>query len=110
MKKALIYTLSGTLLSFIFNYFFTESAEIWLELFYAFSFGAAWGVAYFLDSATFSLPQKLLISFGIMILLVMFGSIFFGLEKSIPAIFKFSMVFVGYYLLASFKGSKSLRN
>lgn len=110
MKKALIYTLSGTLLSFVINHFLLESEGWQPELFYAFAFGAAWGTAYFLDRPDFSLPQKLGSSFGIMAVLVAIGSLALGLEKALLAVFKFSLVFVGYYLLASLRSSKSLRN
>jgi hypothetical protein len=110
MKKSLIYTLAGTLLSFLINHFLLESQGLWLELFYAFAFGTAWGMAYYLDREDFALPKKLGISFGAMLILVLIGSFIFGLEKALPAVFKFSIVFVGYYLLASFRSSKSLRN
>ncbi len=110
MKKSLIYTFAGTLLSFIINHFLLESVGLWLELFYAFAFGAAWGLAYFLDREDFSLSKKLGISFGVMFILVLLGSLIFGFEKALPSVFKFSVVFVGYYLLASFRSSKSLRS
>lgn len=110
MIKSLIYSLAGTLLSFLINHFLLESQGLWLELFYAFAFGTAWGMAYFLDREDFSLPKKLGISFGVMFILVGMGSFIFDLESALPAVFKFSTVFVGYYLLASFRGNKSLRN
>ncbi len=110
MKKSLIYTFAGTLLSFLINHFLLESEGLWLELFYAFAFGVAWGMAYYLDREDFSLPKKLGVSFGAMVILVLLGSLIFGFEKALPSVFKFSVVFVGYYLLASFKSSKSLRN
>jgi hypothetical protein len=48
MKRALIYTLAGTLISFFINHFLLESGGLWLELFYGFAFGLAWGLAYYL--------------------------------------------------------------
>lgn len=109
MKRTLIYTFTGTLLSFALHYFVLQNGPWELELLYAFAFGAAWGMAYFLDSPHISLPKKLGFSFGAMILMVLLGSIIFNLEEALPAVFKFSIVFVGYYLLASFRNSKSLR-
>ena len=50
------------------------------------------------------------LSFGAMALLVTVGALIFSLELAIPSIIKFSTVFVAYYLIASFRGSKSLRN
>lgn len=109
MKRALIYTLVGTLLSFLINHFLLQSGGIWLELFYGFAFGLAWGLAYYIDSPDISLPKKMSISFGAMLLLVIIGSIIFDFEKALPSVFKFSIVFVGYYLLASFRQNKSLK-
>jgi membrane protease YdiL (CAAX protease family) len=57
MKRALIYTLAGTLISFFINHFLLESGGLWLELFYGFAFGLAWGLAYYLDNPNF-LYQK----------------------------------------------------
>ena len=84
--------------------------DLGLELYYAIAFGLAWGLAYFLDDAKFSLFQKMGLSFGAMALLVAGGALIFSLELAIPSIIKFSTVFVAYYLFASFRGSKSLRN
>ncbi|MDF2834249.1 MAG: hypothetical protein K0Q82_3355 [Chryseobacterium indoltheticum] len=84
--------------------------DLGLELYYAIAFGLAWGLAYFLDDAKFSLFQKMGLSFGAMALLVTVGALIFSLELAIPSIIKFSTVFVAYYLFASFRGSKSLRN
>lgn len=109
MKRALIYTLAGTLISFLINHFLLESGGLWLELFYGFAFGLAWGLAFYLDNPSFTLPKKLGLSFGTMVLLVAIGTLLFDLEKALPSVFKFSIVFVGYYLLASFKNTKSLR-
>jgi hypothetical protein len=110
MKKALLYLTAGTGISFLLNYFLLGSQGWELDLYYGFAFGSAWGMAYFLDDTQFSLPQKLgisLIGMGLHILLVFF---LFDLEKAVPSVLKFSMVFVAYYLIASFKSSKSLRS
>ena len=109
MQKALIYFTLGIVLSFLINYFFTSSENIALDIFYAIAFGLAWGLSYYLDTPKFTLIQKLLSSFAAMGLLVLAGAAIFNLELAIPAILKFSTVFVAYYLIASFRGSKSLR-
>ncbi|WP_292010034.1 hypothetical protein [Chryseobacterium sp.] len=110
MKRALLYFALGTIISFLINYFFLSSQNIGLDLYYAVAFGFAWGLAYYLDSPVFSLPQKLGLSFLAMGLLVLAGVLIYNLELAIPSLLKFSTVFVAYYLLASFKSSKSLRN
>lgn len=110
MKKALMYFALGTVLSFLINYFFYSSENIGLDVYYALAFGIAWGIAYYLDTPNFTLPQKLGISFAIMGVLVLVGAFIFSLELAIPSILKFSTVFVAYYLIASFRGSKSLRS
>ncbi len=109
MKKALLYFALGTVLSFLINYFFYSSENLGLDIYYALAFGIAWGVAYFLDTPNFTLPQKLGLSFVIMAILVAVGTLLFNLQLAIPSILKFSTVFVAYYLFASFRGSKSLR-
>ena len=110
MKRALLYLAGGTTVSFLLNYFLLGSQGWELDLYYGFAFGSAWGMAYFLDDPKFTLPQKLGISFLGMGLLVLIGFLLFGLELAVPSVIKFSMVFVAYYLIASFKPSKSLRN
>ncbi len=80
-----------------------------LELYYAIAFGAAWGIAYYLDTPDFTLPKKLGLSFLAMAILVLIGTLLFKLELAIPSILKFSMVFVAYYVIASFRATKSLR-
>ena len=110
MKRALLYLSAGTAISFLLNYFLLGSQGWKLDLYYGFAFGSAWGMAYFLDDPKFSLPQKLGISFLGMGLLVLVGLMIFNLELAVPSVIKFSMVFVAYYLIASFKPSKSLRN
>lgn len=110
MQKALMYFALGTVVSFLINYFFLSSKNIGLDLYYAFAFGAAWGLAYYLDTPDFTLPQKLGLSFAAMGILVVIGTLIFNLELAIPSILKFSTVFVAYYLIASFRGNKSLRS
>ncbi|MEY8761133.1 hypothetical protein [Chryseobacterium tongliaoense] len=110
MQKALIYFALGTVISFLINYFFLSTQNIGLELYYAAAFGFAWGLAYYLDTPNFTLPQKLGLSFAAMGILVLLGTLIFSLELAVPSILKFSTVFVAYYLIASFRGSKSLRN
>ena len=109
MIRALLYFAIGTMASFLFQYFLLESQGWALDLYYATAFGSAWGIAYYLDSPDISLPKKLGFSFIAMGILAGIGVLIFNLELAIPSIIKFSMVFVAYYLLASFKGSKSLR-
>lgn len=109
MQKALIYFALGTVVSFLINYFFLSSDNMGLELYYAVAFGAAWGIAYYLDTPDFALPKKLGLSFAVMAILVLIGTLIFKLELAIPSILKFSMVFVAYYVIASFRATKSLR-
>lgn len=110
MKKALLYFALGTVLSFLINYFFYSAENVGLDLYYAIAFGFAWGVAYYLDTPNFTLPQKLGLSFVAMGILVLIGTLIFNFELAIPSVLKFSTVFVAYYLIASFRGSKSLRD
>ncbi|MET3529949.1 hypothetical protein ABID31_001234 [Chryseobacterium flavum] len=109
MQKALIYFGLGTVVSFLINYFFLSSQNVGLDIYYAIAFGSAWAIAYYLDTPDFTLPQKLGLSFVAMGILVLTGTLIFSLELAIPSILKFSTVFVAYYLIASFRGSKSLR-
>ncbi|PRB05159.1 hypothetical protein CQ046_04660 [Chryseobacterium sp. MYb7] len=110
MQKAFMYFALGTVVSFLINYFFISSENIALDIYYAFAFGSAWGIAYYLDTPNFTLPKKLILSFVAMGVLVLIGALIFNLELAIPSILKFSTVFVAYYLFASFRGNKSLRN
>lgn len=110
MKKALLYFALGTVLSFLIYYFFYSSENIGLDIYYAIAFGFAWGVAYYLDTPDFTLPQKLGLSFVAMGILVLVGVLIFNLELAIPSVLKFSTVFVAYYLIASFRANKTLRN
>ena len=109
MQKALIYFVLGTAVSFLINYFLLSSESIALEVYYAVAFGAAWAVAYYLDTPDITLPKKLGLSFIVMAILVFIGTLIFKLEMAIPSILKFSMVFVAYYVIASFRATKSLR-
>lgn len=109
MQKAFIYFVLGTVVSFLINYFFLSSDNIGLEFYYAIAFGTAWGVAYYLDTPEITLPKKLGLSFIMMAILVLIGTLFFKFELAIPSILKFSMVFVAYYVIASFRATKSLR-
>ncbi len=109
MKKALLYFALGTVISFLINYLFYSSENLRLDIYYAVAFGFAWGMAYYLDTPNFTLPQKLGLSFAAMAILVLIGTLLFNLELAIPSILKFSTVFVAYYLIASFRASKTLR-
>ncbi|WP_299178974.1 hypothetical protein [uncultured Chryseobacterium sp.] len=110
MQRALIYFAIGTAVSFFINYLFLSSENIGLDIYYAVAFGFAWGMAYYLDTPNFTLPQKLGLSFVAMGILVLVGTLIFNLEMAIPSVLKFSTVFVAYYLIASFRANKSLRN
>lgn len=109
MRKSLFYFIAGTFISFLLNYFLLGSQGWELDLYYGSAFGLAWGTAYFLDDDRFSLPQKLIYSFLIMGFLILLGAVLFNTENAVPSVIKFSMVFVAYYLIASFRDSKSLR-
>ncbi|KQT19264.1 hypothetical protein ASG31_17960 [Chryseobacterium sp. Leaf404] len=109
MKKAVLYFALGTIVSFLINYFFTDTQDRGLEVYYALSFGIAWGLAYYLDSGDFSLLQKMSFSFLAMIALVVVGILIFNLELAIPSILKFSTVFVAYYFIASFRSNRATR-
>lgn len=109
MQRAIFYLLLGTIISFLLNYFILGSQGWELDLYYGLSFGSAWGIAYFLDDKKFSLAQKFLISFLAMAILVVLGILIFDFEQAVPSVIKFSTVFVAYYLIASFRSSKSLR-
>lgn len=101
--------LIGTLASFLINYFFAGNGNWKIDLYYAFAFGLGWGMAYFVDRIDWQLPKKMGFSFIGIAILVLLGFAFFNFEIAIPSIIRFSTVFVAYYLIASFKESKSLR-
>ncbi|UZT95985.1 hypothetical protein ODZ84_12110 [Chryseobacterium fluminis] len=110
MKKALLYFALGTVLSFLINYFFYSSDNLGLDIYYALAFGIAWGIAYYLDTPDITLAQKLGLSFVAMAILVFIGTLLFNIELAVPSVLKFSTVFVAYYLIASFRATKSLRH
>lgn len=109
MKKALIYLVLGTSISFLLNYLFFDSSHHWIDFYYAFAFGFAWGMAYFLDTPEYRLPVKLGISMVGIMVMVAIGAVIFDLKTALPSVMKFATVFVAYYLIASFRESKSLR-
>ncbi len=110
MKKSLLYFALGTLLSFLFKYFFEDQQDVWVQLYSASAFGIGWGLAYFVDHPEWPLPKKMGISLIGIVFLVALGLIFFNFEIAVPSIIKFSTVFVAYYMIASFRESKSLRS
>lgn len=99
----------GTIISLIISIFVLSGQDLFLEIYYAFAFGLGWGMAYFLDRTDYSLPKKLGISFLGMGVLLILGLIFFDVKTALPSMMKFSIIFVTYYLMASFRSSKSLR-
>ena len=109
MQKALLYLFAGTGISFLLNYFLLGSQGWELDLYYGFAFGLAWGTAYFLDDERFAIAQKLAYSFISMGVLIAIGLLLFNLDLAIPSLIKFSLVFVAYYVYASFRKTKSLR-
>ncbi|PZU86363.1 MAG: hypothetical protein DI529_08715 [Chryseobacterium sp.] len=109
MVKALMYFIIGTLISFFLRRFTGEQADFWVELYVASAFGIGWGLAYFVDHPEWPLPKKMGISLIGIVFLVAVGLIFFDFETAVPSIIKFSTVFVAYYMIASFRESKSLR-
>lgn len=110
MQKTILYFLLGTLSGYFINYFLYNSEHKGLDLFYAVGFGLGWAMAYYLDTPQYKLPIKMLISFVAMFLMVAVGSFIFDLQLAIPSLFHFATVFVAYYMIASMKDSKSLRN
>ena len=109
MKRALIYFLIGTATSFMANYYFLENLGWWADLYSAAAFGLGWALAYYVDHPDWPLSRKLGISFIGLAVLLLLGFVFFNFEIAVPSVIRFSTVFVAYYLLASFKESKSLR-
>lgn len=110
MGRSIIYFLAGTVISFVLNYLFVGSLGWKADLYHAASFGLGWGLAYFVDRPEWPLTRKMGLSFvGVAVLLVT-GFVFFNPETAVPSVIKFSTVFVAYYLIASFRESKSLRN
>ena len=58
MKKAILYLLLGTAVSFPVPLFLSGFGKVSLDLYYAFAFGLGWGMAYFLDRPDFALPKN----------------------------------------------------
>lgn len=106
----MLYFFAGTVISFLINYFTHPGKLTIAELYKACAFGLGWGLAYFVDHPEWPLQKKLGISFIGILILVAIGFIFFNFETAIPSVIKFSTVFVAYYMIASFRESKSLRN
>lgn len=109
MQRAVIYLLLGTAISFLLNHYLLGSQGWQIDLFNAFAFGLGWGLAYFVDHPEWPLAKKMGISFIGIALLVIIGLVLFNFETAVRSIIKFSTVFVAYYLIASFRDSKSLR-
>ena len=109
MKRASIYFSAGTILSFLLYYLFVDSENITLNFYYSVAYGSAWGLAYYLDTPDFSLLIKLSVSFLAMAVLVIIGYFLFNLKLAVPSVIKFSIIFVAYYLMASFRKTKSMR-
>ena len=110
MKKALLYFLAGTVVSVLINYFTSSNNLTIVDFYKAVAFGLGWGLAYYVDRPEWPLFRKLGISFIGIIILVLVGIIFFDFETAVPSIIKLSTVFVAYYMIASFRESKSLRS
>lgn len=110
MKKTILYFLLGSISSFVFNHWIMNTSGSWkIALFHSIAFGCGWGLAYYVDRPDWVLSKKMGISFvGIGILLA-FGLLFFNLETALPSVVRFSTIFVAYYLIASFRETKSLR-
>ncbi len=109
MQRAIIYLLAGTSISFLLNYYLLGSLGWQVDLYHGFAFGLGWGLAYLVDHPEWPLLKKMGISFIGIAAVVIFGLLFFNFETAVPSIIKFSTVFVAYYLIASFRNSKSLR-
>ena len=104
-----MYFAIGTLASFLGNFYFFGTGQWTIDLFYSAAFGLGWGLAYFVDHPEWSLAKKMLISFVGVAVIIAIGLLFFDFVIAIPSIIRFSTVFVAYYLIASFKETKSLR-
>lgn len=108
MKKAVLYGSFVMLASIFFNYFSGEK-DWGVNAYYGVAFGLAWGLAYYLDRPDFFLAKKLILSLLGMIVLLIAGLMFFNTMIAVPSLIRFSAVFVAYYLLASFRSSKSFK-
>ncbi len=109
MGKAMIYFALGTTLSFVLRRLTGSPLDFWMEVYVASAFGIGWGLAYFVDHPDWPLAKKMGISVLGIVFLVAIGLIFFNFETAMPSVIKFSTVFVAYYMIASFRESKSLR-
>ncbi len=109
MIRAILYLFAGTAFSFLVNHFLTESQGWEKELYAGFAFGLGWALAYFVDHPEWALAKKLGFSFIGIVIIIIIGIILFDVTVMVPAVMRFSIVFVVYYLLASFRSSKSLR-
>lgn len=109
MLRSVLYLVTGTTLSFLLNYYLLGSQGWPIDLFNGFAFGLGWALAYFVDHPEWPLARKLGISLLGIGVLVLTGMLLFRFETAVPGIIKFSTVFVAYYLFASFRSSKSLR-
>lgn len=110
MPRALLYFLIGTVLSFLLNHYVLGSQGWMVDLYNGAAFGLGWAMAYLVDKPQWPLSKKLGISFIGIAALIIAGLIFFNFETAVPSVIKFSTIFVAYYLVASFRGSKSLRS
>lgn len=108
MKKSFIYFFIGTALSYLFSLLFSTGKGFEVDLYHAIGFGTAWALAHYLDNDTFALLKKLSISILGITVLIGAGLLLFDFETAISIMMKYSIVFVGYYLLASLRKSKSL--
>lgn len=109
MQRALIYLFAGTGISFLINHFFYESKGWETDSYSSFAFGLGWAMAYFVDHPEWPLSKKLGFSFIGMSIIAVAGIVLFDVEVMVPALMRFSLIFVAYYLLASFRAGKTLR-
>lgn len=109
MKKSILLGLIGLIISFLFLLMTGEKSLIGLYFYYSTAIGVGWGLAHYLDSNRWTLPQKLSISLISMTILLFLGVLFFDFKTALPSVIRFSTIFVAYYLIASFRNSKSLR-
>lgn len=109
MQRAIIYLLAGTAISFLINHFMLDTRSWETKLYSSLAFGLGWALAYYVDRPEWPLAKKLGFSFiGIAVISVL-GFFLFDVETMVAAAMRFSLVFVAYYLLASFRSSKTLR-
>lgn len=108
--KSFLYLCLGSVISTILNHYFSDNLSWGIDFYHGFAFGLGWGLAYFVDHPEWTLVKKMGISLIGVFILVILGFILFNFEIAILSIIKFSTVFVAYYMIASFRESKSLRN